>query len=252
MIEEHKIEKQFDFYYPGLVERYLLTPFPRTELTTFLPVPVSFPEKFPVVSEEQPIREVSLKQFDKEVPIPNVSFEVTLPRVVHYQRETRHFEYSPSFMLRPQPLAVPEIPDEIGKSSMLSLELGQYDSLITSLKTKQPFGPFTFTGFEKFELPLLNGPNPIDLHELVDDDGIDNLDISPQPRPFTDFVTKPLATKNKSVVLAEVISDGQLQWRNRQREGAVIVADKISEITKILNDQTLSPRIDDLQEFLKT
>jgi hypothetical protein len=143
----------FPFYNPLRVEHYQLTPFTRTEATAYISAPIAIPETFPVVREEQPIRErvvptlnlddLSLKDVKPtmESPLP----PVPIPHVVQHHHEIRYYPFDPSYCLRPQPIALPDLPNEIGKSSILALPLHHLTG-----KTKALFAPFEFVGVPKF------------------------------------------------------------------------------------------------------
>jgi hypothetical protein len=93
--------------------------------------------------------------------------------------------------------------------------------------------------------------DPIDMRELEGDDDIDGIDIQPKPRPITDFLTKPVSVKNKSHVLVEIISEGQSQWRERQRRGVNELVERIKALNALMQDKSLALPMDDLLEYLK-
>jgi hypothetical protein len=261
-LDPHNIEHSFPFYTPVLVERYQFTPFPRTDITAFVAASIAPPEIFPVVREEQPIRERVVPTLDLEDPslkdvkpaIESPPTPAPVPRVEQYPREIRYYPFDPSYCLRPQPITLPELPNEIGKSCILALPLAEYEKMSMTGKTKAPFALFEFTGVPKFAeagLPVMNAADPIDLRELEADDDIDGIDIQPRPRPITDFLTKPLSTKNKSHVLAETVSDGQSQWRDRQRRAVNELVERIKALNALMQDKSLALPMDDLLEYLK-
>jgi hypothetical protein len=262
VVEPHSIEHPFPFYEPGLLERFQLTPFPRADVTAFIAAPIAPPETFPVVREEQPVRErvvptlnlddPSLKDIKPEIESPPTP--VPLPRVVQHPREIRYYPFDPAYSLRPQPVTLPDMLDEIGKSSILALPLADYDKLSIAGKTKTPYAPFEFVGVPKYAesgLAVMNSADPIDLRELEPDDDIDGIDIQPKPRPITDFLTKPVSAKNKAHCLAEIVSEGQFQWRDRQRRGVAELVDRIKAVNALMHDKSLALPMDDLLEYLK-
>ena len=264
-IQVHRIERPFKQYVPDLVERFQLTPFPRTDINSYVSAPITMPDKFPVVREEQPIRErvlPALKMPEPEpqpepVPEPGklevpVDAQAQPQRVLHHPREVLYYSFDPAYQLRPQPIELPELPDECGKSCILATPLTEYQNLSLAGKTGAPFSPFEFFGVKKFadaRLGIMTGPDPIDLRELEADDDIDNIDIKPKVRPVSDFITKPLNTKNKSHVLAEAVSESQTQWREKQRNNVTTLLEKLTAINKLMRDQTLALAIDDLQSY---
>lgn len=269
-IEPHHVEKPFDFYVPGLVERYQLTPFLRTDITSYVAAPIAPPESFPTVKEEQPVRERIIPTLDlndeatKEIinqeEAPPISAVTTsadgplpMPKVIYHPREIRYYDFDPSFDLRPQPIQLPELPDEIGKASVLALPLSEYEKMSLTGKSKAPFAPFEFSGIEKFMdsgLTPMTEADPIDLRELEADDDIDGIDITPKVRPVTDFITKPLNTKNKSHALQEAVTEGQTQWKERQKKGVNELIDRINNLNNLMRDKTLCLPINDLSEYV--
>jgi hypothetical protein len=97
----------------------------------------------------------------------------------------------------------------------------------------------------------MNAADPIDMRELEPDDDIDGIDIQPKPRPITDFLTKPISTKNKSHTLAEAVSEGQSQWKEKQRKGVNELVERIKVINALMRDKSLAMPLDDLLEYLK-
>jgi hypothetical protein len=173
---------------------------------------------------------------------------------VQYPRETRYYSFDPSYTLRPQPVTLPELPNEIGRSSLLALPLSEYEKMSTTGKGKSAFAPFEFVGVPNSAeagLPSFTAPNAIDLRELEPDDDIDGIDVKPKVRPINDFLTKPVSTKNKSHVWAEAIADGQTHWRDRQRKGAHELADKLKAVNSQMRDKSLALPLDELLEYLK-
>lgn len=265
-IEIHRVEKQFNFAIPGLVERYQLTPFARTDITSYIAAPIAPPETFPTLKEEQPVRERINPSIDiseemtKEVinqeespPLPNTMVP-SMPKVIHYPREIRYYDFDPSYCLRPQPIQLPELPDEIGRASVLALPLTEYEKMSLAGKTKAPFAPFEFSGITKFMesgLTPMTEANPIDLKELEADDDIDGIDITPKVRPASDFITKPLSTKNKSHALQEAVTEGQQQWKQRQKKGVNELIDRIQTVNNLMRDKSLCLPINDLIQYTK-
>lgn len=269
-IEPHHVEKPFEFYVPGLVERFQLTPFTRTDITSYVAAPIAPPESFPTVKEEQPVRERIIPSLDlndettKEIisqeeapPIsPNISSTegpLPLPKVIYYPREIRYYDFDPSYDLRPQPIQLPELPDEIGRASVLALPLSEYEKMSLTGKSKAPFAPFEFSGIEKFidsGLTPMTEADPIDLRELEADDDIDGIDVTPKVRPITDFITKPLNTKNKSHVLQEAVTEGQAQWKERQKKGVNELIDRLNNLNNLMRDKTLCLPVNDLSDYV--
>ncbi|OHT03417.1 hypothetical protein TRFO_06640 [Tritrichomonas foetus] len=264
-IELHNVEKPFTFYVPGLVERYQLTPFTRTDVTSYVAAPIAPPETFPIVREEQPVREQTVPSLDltdettkevinQEVQPPVQSGPLQMPKVVHHPREIRYYDFDPSYNLRPQPIELPELPDEIGKASILALPLSEYEKMSLSGKSKAPFAPFEFSGITKFMcsgLTPMTAADPVDLRELEADDDIDGIDITPKVRPITDFITKPLNTKNKSHALQEAVTEGQTQWKERQKKGVSELIEKMKNLNNLMKDKTLNLPMNDLLEYMK-
>jgi hypothetical protein len=146
------------------------------------------------------------------------------------------------------------MPDEIGKSSILALPLAEYEKMSIAGKTRAPYAPFEFAGVPKFaeaKFMGMNAADPIDLRELEPDDDIDGIDIQPKPRPITDFLTKPVSAKNKAHCIAEVVGEGQSQWRERQRRGVSDLVERIKAVNALMRDKSLELPIDDLLEYLK-
>jgi hypothetical protein len=261
-IDPHQVQRSFKMYNPAWVERYQLSPFVRTDVTTYVAAPISPPETFPVVREEQPIRErivPSLSLDDPTLKEPKAAATaplapVPIARIVQYPRETRYYTFDPSYSLRPQPVTLPELPDEIGRSSLLALSLAEYEKMSMTGKTKAPFAPFEFIGVPNIAeagLTSFSGANAIDLRELEPDDDIDGIDVQPKVRPVTDFLSKSVSAKNKSHVLAEAVAEGQSHWRDRQRKGAHDLAEKQKALNGQMRDKSLTLPLDDLLEYLK-
>ena len=261
-VVSHKIAKPFSQYVPGMVERFRLTPFPRTEVSAYVSAPIAMPEQFPVVREEQPVRERTVPSIDladeqlKESKVVESKADgpFVLPKVVHHPREILYYSFDPAYCLRPQPIELPDLPDEIGKSSILSLPLTEYEKMSMTGKTNAPFAPFEFFGVPKFAesgLAAMSAADPVDLRELEADDDIDGIDVQPKVRPITEFMTKPVSQKNKSHALLEGVAEGQTQWRERQKAGVTDLIEKLTGINKLIRDQTIHFSVDDLQEYVK-
>jgi hypothetical protein len=261
-IDSHRVERPFKAYTPGLVERYQLTPFVRTDVTTYIAAEISPPESFPVVREEQPIRErvvptLNLEDPTLKVPKPTAppALEpIPVARIMQYPREVRYYSFDPSYSLRPQPVALPELPDEIGRSCALAMPPADYEKMSMTGKTRASFAPFEFIGVPKSAeaaLPAMAAASPIDLRELEADDDIDGIDVKPKVRPITDFLTKAVSTKNKSHALAEAVADGQAYWRDKQRKAAHDVLDKMKALNSLMRDKSLALPLEDLTEYLK-
>ena len=264
-IEVHNVEKPFEYYTPGLVERYQLTPFARTDITSYVATPITPPETFPVVNEELPIRERIIPSIDiteemkKEVINQEVAPTITagplpLPKVIQYPREVRYYDFDPAYELRPQPIQLPDLDNEIGKASILALPLSEYEKLSFNGKTNAPYAPFEFSGITKFMesgLTPMSGPDPVDLRELEADDDIDGIDITPKVRPVTDFISKPLSTKNKSHSIQEAVAEGQQQWKERQKKGVAELVEKLKYLNSLMRDKNLNLPMDDLLEYIK-
>jgi hypothetical protein len=256
----HKVEKPFKIYEPGLVERYQLTPFQRTDITAYVATPIAPPETFRIVREEQPVRERTVLSLDlddpmlaKDKPVAEVPSGSPQKLVVH-PREVRYYPWDLAYCLRPQPMTLPDLPMEIGRTSIFALTMMEYEKLSTAGKTKAPFGPFEFSGVPKCckaKLLPMSGPDPIDLKELSADDDIDGIDVQPVVRPITDFISKPLNIKGKSHALAELVSEDQSQWKERQRKGVSEMVDKFKALNALVRDKELALQIDDLVEFTK-
>jgi hypothetical protein len=262
-IETHRVEKPFKLYTPGLVERFQLTPFVRTDVTTYIASPIAPPDSFPVVRDEQPIRERVTPSIDIEHPafrertppsIDSTSAPAPVHKVVQHPREVRYYAFDPSYSLRPQPMALPDLPNEIGRSSVSALPLPEYAKMSMTGKTKAPFAPFEFVGTTKFAdsgLAQMTGPDAASLRELEPDDDIDGIDVQPKVRPVTDFLTKPVNPKNKSHVLAEAVGEGQSHWRERQKKGVSDLIDKFKALNHLMRDKSLSLPLDDLLEYMQ-
>jgi hypothetical protein len=261
-IDAHRSERPFKLYSAGLVERYQLTPFVRTDVTTYIAAEISPPESFPVVREEQPIRDRVAPSLNLDDPMlkepkpatPAKLEPIPVARIMQYPREVRYYSFDPAYALRPQPVVLPELPDEIGRSSVLALPLSEYEKMSMTGKTRAPFAPFEFIGVPKSAeaaLPVMPAASPIDLRELEPDDDIDGIDVRPKVRPITDFLTKPVSTKNKSHALAEAVADGQSYWRERQRKGAQDSLEKMKALNNLMRDKSLGLPLEDLTEYLK-
>lgn len=255
VLEPNKIERPFHFYKPDLVERFRLTSFNRTDISTFVPAHIAQPTEFPVVPEEQPIRERSepilpddslvnrLKPSDLVSVMP-------LPSVNQYHRDIRYFDFDPISILQPQPLDLPPLDDEVGKASILSLSDDEYRKMSLYSKVNTPVAPFLFTGIPVYKFSPLSGPDEDDLRELGNDDDVDNLDIIPKPRAITDFMSKPPSEVNKSHMIAESVAEGQSQWLARQKNGAKDLLDRLEAINGLMRDKSLKLETSDLVEFL--
>jgi hypothetical protein len=221
-------------------------------MTTYISAPIAPPEMFPVVHEEQPVRERTIPSFDLDLETkvePTPSAPAAAARVIQHPREIRYYSFDPAYRLKPEPTILPELTSEIGKSSILALPLSEYEKMSMTGKTKAPFAPFEFIGVPKFSearLPVMNAADQIDLKELEADDDIDGIDVTPKVPPITQFLTRPLNTKNKSYALAEAVSEGQSKWRERQRRGVDAVIDTMKGLNELMRDKSLSLPITDL------
>lgn len=256
VIESNRIEKSIPPYKPGLVERFQLTPFPRTECSAFTPIPITPPSSFPGVQEEQPVRERKepiIPENSLSNPLPNRDIiPVTpLPTATNYDRDIRFFNFDPIFDLRAKPAELPPLPDQIGQSSILAMPLKNYEPMFVGYKDNTDIAPFTFTGYDKIKLPIMSGPNQADMAEMEPDDDIDSLEIKPNVRPTSDFITKPLPTNNKSHAIAEGIITSQENWIKRQKEGAQAVLNSLTNLNSLMRDKNLELVTKDLSEFLK-
>ncbi|EAY20470.1 hypothetical protein TVAG_110830 [Trichomonas vaginalis G3] len=256
IIEPNKIEKSIQPYKPGLVERFQLTQFPRTECSAFTPIPIPPPQSFPGVQEEQPVKERKepiIPENSLSNPLPNKDImPVTpLPIATNYSRDIRFFNFDPIFDLRAKPAELPPLPNEIGQASILAMPLKNYEPMFIGYKDKTDVAPFTFTGFSKIKLPSMNGPNLADMAEMDPDDDIDQLEIKPNVRPTSDFITKPLPTNNKSHAIAEGIISSQENWIKRQKEGAQTVYTSLTNLNSLMRDKNLEIVTQDLAEFLR-
>ena len=260
--QPQEIAKPFKLYVPGIVERFRLTQFPRTDVSAYVSAPIAMPEEFPVVREEQPIRErivPSIDLTDEELKEgkavgQKTEAELVLPKVVQHPREVSYYSFDPAYCLRPQPIELPDLPDEIGRASLLSLPLSEYEKMAMTGKTNTPVAPFEFFGVPKFDeagLAPMSAADPVDLRELEADDDIDGIDVQPKVRPITDFLTKPVSGKNKSHELIEGVAAGQAQWIEREKTAVSDLIEKLTAINRLMRDQTLTFSLSDLQDYTK-
>lgn len=251
-VTPHRIEQVVQLVKPGIAEKYQLARTPITNFDTFVPVPISAPEKFPIVTEELPIREEKpiiteeIKFNRKQPENPALPF----PKAVHHVRDIQYMDIEPFYCLRPQPLPLDPIPNEIGCSATLSMTPTIVNQLSLTRNVRSTVVPFSFLGTPHYSLPLMEGPNEEDLRELAPDDDIDDIDVKPKAKPITDFLKQPTATKNKSHQIVEAVSEGQIQWREKQRKSATELLERTKGLNKLLNDQTLSVGISDVDSFL--
>ena len=253
-LEPNKIEKQVQFYKPGLVERYQLSPFERTDTGAFLPIPIAPPSTYPTVTEEQPVRERAepiLPEDSTVNPLASrdISTVLPLPQAYNYPRDIRFFDFDPVFSLRAMPTELPPMENQIGQASILAMPLSDYQGMFLTHKSSVPVAPFTFLGFSKQKLPQMSGPDPVDMRELEADDDIDNLDVHPKARPASDFIIKPTAQTNKSHAIGKQVVDSQTKWKERQRDGIKKLNEKLTAVNQLMRDKTLELSTDDLQSF---
>ncbi|KAH0798003.1 uncharacterized protein GO595_009222 [Histomonas meleagridis] len=196
-IEAYQISRPFPLYSPDFVEQYQLSSFSRTDTTTFIAAPIAPPEKFPYVKEEQPIFErvpsnnefpekEKEKEKEKEIQqkITNshstksfCSLSFTFSNILNYPRSTQYYSFDPSYSLIPQIMEFPDLQNEIGKSSILSLPtLEEYEKV--SISKSSCVAPFAFAGVPDFFLSEMSGPESIDLKELENDDDVDGIDVT--------------------------------------------------------------------------
>lgn len=256
MLEPNKIEKSVQIYKPGLVERFQLTAFPRTETDAFTPIIVIPPTVFPTVPEEQPVRERKepiLPEDSIVNPLQNhdISSTIPLPTNYGYPRDVRFFEFDPTFSLRAIPAELPPLPNQIGQASILALPLTDYEEMFIGSKCKTDVAPFTFTGIPKPRLPQMSGPDPVDMRELEADDDIDNLEVHPKSRPVSDYISKPIDSTNKSHEIAKQVIQSQGNWKTRQVEGAKKLCEKLVGVNKLMIDKTLEIPISDLTRYIE-
>jgi len=256
-LEAHRIERQMPYYNPGLVEKYQLTKFGRVEMSVFNPITINPPETFPVVYEEQPILERVKPVINGERPLiayPQQLQSSMIPSTVIYPRDPRFFSFDLVSLLKPEQSELPPIANEIGKASILSLPLTEYETMSIFSKTRTPVSPFSFAGVQTKADPrfkLMNGPDSKDLKELEADDDVDGIDIVPKARPITDFIQKPTSTTNKSHTISEAVLEGQSHWRERQRKNTKDLIDKINNINQLIKDQTMALTSNDLNQYLQ-
>ena len=185
--------------------------------------------------------------------VPFVSQQVN---IIQYPREIKFFDSSdPISVLQTEKIDLPDLDIEIGRSCILSMPAADYQPMMLSGKTKS-VSPFTFSGIPKEfadirSLKPMDGPDPEDLRELEFDDDIDNIDISQKPKPITEFMTKPVETKNKSHIFSEAMVDGQSKWREHQRKEVEELREHISTINNLINDKSLRISTEDLSSYLQ-
>lgn len=269
-IVAHSPEHEFLLYEPTLYEKFALTPFSRTETSAFVPFPVAQPDIFPSVREEQPIQERVPPPADEQPPVAEpttspsisarssgkikaqssqaISFIMQTTKVVQYPRQMSLF--TPAELV-PQPVDLPDLDIEIGRSSILALPPAEFAPMMTSGRVTR-VAPFAFVGLQgPKKLKPLSGPDPVDLREIEDDDDIDNISVSQNPKPITDFLTKPLESKNKSHILTEAVIDGQGKWKERQRESVRRITESITAMNDMIHDKSIKVTMPDLINFLQ-
>lgn len=283
-IEPHSIERPVEYYQAHPVEKYNLTTFPRTEVNAFIHIPIQPPEIYPTVKEEQPVTTRDIDFDSQPSPLPRVtslpkSSDVSstiskststkkLPTVsqadinllqsfppvtIKYPREYRFFDFDPASSLKPQKIDLPPIPIEVGRSSILAIPPSDYEPMFL-YSNHQVISPFEFSGVPKFAetgLKKMTEPNPIDLRELENDADVDNIDVAPKPKPITEFLQKPVSTKNKSHIIAESVFEGQSKWRERQRNQVKLIIDQINTVNELFEDQSLKLNSSDLQHYFE-
>jgi hypothetical protein len=74
-------------------------------------------------------------------------------------------------------MQLPDVTDEIGKSSILALQLSEHEKMTIASKTKALFEFVGVLKFTEFGLPTMGAADPIDLRELEADDDTDGIDI---------------------------------------------------------------------------
>ena len=169
-----------------------------------------------------------------------------------YSRDIRFYEFDSNYLLKPNPIELKPLDNLIGKSTLMSLPLNEYEKFTNNKNIKNFIAPFQFTGLTSnlLKFNLMNGPNLNDLKELEIDDDIDGLDILPKPKPITDFIQKPISTTNKSHNISESILEGQSQWRDRQRKNVKEFVDKTNIINQLIKDQGILLNVNDLINYL--
>ena len=279
-IEPHAIERPFDFYSPTIIEKYALTPFSRTDVNAFIHIPVSPPEIYPVVKGEQPINEIissihptsgqietpandllSAKSSSRSLKSKTFSTSSILPfvpqqvKIIQYPREIKFFDSDPIAELQTGNINLPDLDIEIGRSSILSMPINEYQPMMLTGRAKN-VSPFKFTGLPdqfanvKYPKPMTKA-DPVDLRELEFDDDIDNIDVSYKPKQPSDFMTKPVETKNKSHVYSQAVNDGQTKYAERQKKQVQELESHIKIMNDLIHDKTLKIKTDDLKEYLK-
>ncbi|EAY14903.1 hypothetical protein TVAG_380130 [Trichomonas vaginalis G3] len=272
-IAPHSPDHEFPLYEPTLIERFSLTPFNRTEINAFVPFTVTPPDIFPTVREEQPIQERVVPTTEENISIiaeptssptqsarsstkvkqqssMNLSFVSQTSKIVQYPRETILYSHEPPSELVPRPIDLPDLDIEIGRSSIMALQPQDYTPMMMSGKFKN-VAPFSFAGMIGGKLKTMSGPVDVDLREIEEDDDIDNINVSQNPKPITDFLTKPVETKNKSHILTEAIIDGQGKWKERQRESVKNLTESITAMNDLIHDKTVKVTMPDLLNFLQ-
>jgi hypothetical protein len=139
-------------------------------------------------------------------------------------------------------------------TSVLALPLPEYEKMSMNGKSRAPCAPFEFVAVPKFAesaIPWMSSADPIDLRELEPDDDIDGINVQPRVRPITDFMSKPVNTKNKSFVLREAIMESQAQWMERERIGTAQVMEKFKGLNQLIRDKSLVLPLVDFEEYLK-
>jgi len=267
-IEPFKLERTFSLYKPSLSERFQLGHFPRTDINVFIPIPISPPEAVIVLNEDRKVIERSPSiESDTSEPVStkstsrsrsrNTSTPITsIPtsqKIIQYPRDPMFYSFDPSSSIAPKMVNVPDIPIEIGFSTITSLKASEYDPFLTFDKSLPKFSPFVFSGIKSFNesgLGIMSGPDPIDLKEIEHEDDIENLDIRPKVKPITEFLTKPVSQKNPSHLLAERVVEGQSNWRDRQRNSVKQLVERLNLIQDTIHDKSLKMDYSDLNEFL--
>ena len=277
-IEPHAIERPFGFYTPTIIEQYSLTPFSRTEVNAFIRIPVTPPDQFPVVKGEQPVNEIIANILPSsgqtEVPAETLSGKSSarslkskifsssiLPlvsqqsKIIQYPREIRFIDSDPIAELQASNMQLPELDIEIGRSSILSMPAAAYKPMMLAERTKN-VAPFEFVGlpdqFANTQYPKpLSGADKDDLRELEFDDDIDNIDVSYKPKMPSEFMTKPVETKNKSHIYSEAMADGQAKYLEKQKKQVQEIDAHIKAMNDLIHDKTLKVKTDDLQEYLR-
>jgi hypothetical protein len=91
---------------------------------------------------------------------------VPVATVVQYPRKARSYSFGPAYLLRPQPGSLPELPDDIGRSSLLALLLAEYEKMSMTGKTKTAFASFEFVGVPTLAdagLSVMPAAHPLEL-----------------------------------------------------------------------------------------